>query len=185
MPLVSLRNYVSLGVRGPAAPSRGYGWPQTADGILAAEQRDCRGRRPGPAAIQRPSRAGFSGRLRRGGTMALRLALRNPDRYRRRGFARRSVSRRALAACPLDAGSPLTLLIIALPRFADLSDRPRLPGAVAVSRGRHVGHAAAVSLRRRADDADAARPGCLADGAGHRRRRRRGARDPPLPSEWN
>ena len=34
----------------------------------------------------------------------------------------------------------------------------------------HVRDAAAISLRRRADDADAQRPGLLADGAGHRRR---------------
>src|SRR5687767_7171979 len=40
MPLVSMRNYVGLAVRGPVSgESRGYAWPQTAEGIEAAEQR--------------------------------------------------------------------------------------------------------------------------------------------------
>src|SRR5262245_36155973 len=38
MPLVSLRNYASLGVRGPVRERRGYWWPQTSAGIAAAEQ---------------------------------------------------------------------------------------------------------------------------------------------------
>src|SRR3954468_22381813 len=39
MPLVSLRNYVSLAVRGTSTSGGGYEWPETADAILAAEAR--------------------------------------------------------------------------------------------------------------------------------------------------
>ena len=37
MPLVSLRNYVSLGVRGAGEERRGFAWPQTPDAILPTE----------------------------------------------------------------------------------------------------------------------------------------------------
>ena len=121
-----------------AAERRGFGWPQTADGILAAESADCRSRRPGPAAIQRSSAAAFFWPAT---SRAARWRCASPFATRalcRRRFDRRLLSRRAFAAGPLAAGSPLALLIVALPRFADLSGRPGLPGAVAVSRRRHV-----------------------------------------------
>jgi phospholipase/carboxylesterase len=81
MPLVSLRNYVSLAVRGTSAVERGFGWPDTADAILAAESRIA------DAVTQARQRFNVhSGRIflagaGAGGTMALRLALRSPERY--------------------------------------------------------------------------------------------------------
>src|SRR5262245_19266265 len=39
MPLVSLRNYVSVAVRGTSQLERGFGWEQTGDAIAAAESR--------------------------------------------------------------------------------------------------------------------------------------------------
>src|SRR5947208_15448531 len=39
IPLVSLRNYVSLAVRGTSVDSSGYLWPETPDAVLAAESR--------------------------------------------------------------------------------------------------------------------------------------------------
>jgi phospholipase/carboxylesterase len=81
MPLVSLRNYVSLAVRGPAAQPRGFDWPETADGILAAESRIddavAQARRKFNVHPERIYLAGYGA----GGTMGLRLALRRPDRY--------------------------------------------------------------------------------------------------------
>jgi len=79
MPEVSLRNYVSVGVRGLACETSGYDWPQTPAGIAAAESRVA-------AAVadarQRfnihPQRIFLAG-ANRGGTMALRLALREPE----------------------------------------------------------------------------------------------------------
>ena len=82
MPLVSLRNYVSLAVRGTAKAESGFGWPETADAILAAESRVAE------AVAQARQRfhvhraaAFFWPAAGSGGTMALRLALRWPDRY--------------------------------------------------------------------------------------------------------
>jgi phospholipase/carboxylesterase len=81
MPLVSLRNYVSLAVRGPVTDRRGFGWPQTADSILTAESRIAdavsQARQKFNVHSERIFLAGFGV----GGTMALRLALRHPDRY--------------------------------------------------------------------------------------------------------
>jgi phospholipase/carboxylesterase len=81
MPLVSLRNYVSLAVRGPVADRRGFGWPETADSILTAESRIAdavsQARQKFNVHRERIFLAGFGA----GGTMAMRLALRHPDRY--------------------------------------------------------------------------------------------------------
>jgi len=81
MPLVSLRNYASVAIRGPAACQSGYDWPQTKDAIAAAEARVA------DAVTRAQSRfhihhdriylAGYEA----GGTMAVRLALRNPQQY--------------------------------------------------------------------------------------------------------
>lgn len=81
MPLVSLRNYVSVGVRGPACESRGFGWPQTPDAIHEVESRLALAM----AAAQdrfhiHPQRLFLAG-YASAGTMALRIALRNPDRF--------------------------------------------------------------------------------------------------------
>jgi len=81
MPLISLRNYVSAAVRGPAACQVGYDWPQTKDAIAAAEARvaDAVTRAENRFHIhrQRIFLAGYEA----GGTMAVRLALRNPQQY--------------------------------------------------------------------------------------------------------
>jgi phospholipase/carboxylesterase len=79
MPLISLRNYAAAGVRGPAAAERGgYDWPQSAAGIHAAESRVAdavaRARQRFHIHGGRIFLAGYEA----GGTMALRLALRNP-----------------------------------------------------------------------------------------------------------
>ena len=81
MPLVSLRNYVSLSVRGPNAAERGYAWPESADAILAAESRvDEAVAQARERFNVHPDRIFIAG-AGAGGTMALRLALRWPDRF--------------------------------------------------------------------------------------------------------
>jgi phospholipase/carboxylesterase len=81
MPLVSLRNYVSLSVRGTCPSQSGYTWSQSADAVLTAA-----GRVADVVAQARqrfhvhPSRVFLAG-YGSGGTMALRLALAAPDRY--------------------------------------------------------------------------------------------------------
>jgi phospholipase/carboxylesterase len=81
MPLVSLRNYVSVAVRGTATSARGYAWPQSPESIFTA------GTRVAEAvsdARQRfhihPERVFLAG-SGAGGTMALRLALRARNEY--------------------------------------------------------------------------------------------------------
>lgn len=81
MPLISLRNYASAAVRGPAVLRAGYDWPQTLGGIGMAETRVAE------AASQAKLRFNVhDGRVyllgyEAGGTMAIRLALRNPRLY--------------------------------------------------------------------------------------------------------
>jgi phospholipase/carboxylesterase len=82
MPLVSMRNYVGLAVRGPvAAPRRGFAWPQTTEAIDAAEQRILESIDKACERYhvhrQRVYLAGYES----GGTMAYRVALRNPARF--------------------------------------------------------------------------------------------------------
>jgi phospholipase/carboxylesterase len=82
MPLVSMRNYVGMAVRGPvAAPQRGFAWPQTAKGIEQAEERilEAVDRACDRYNIhhQRIYLAGYES----GGTMAFRIALRHPARF--------------------------------------------------------------------------------------------------------
>ncbi len=75
---VSLRNYVALGVRGPAPHGAGFRWPQTAESIIAAEQlildAVTRARSRLHVHTERIFVAGYDV----AGTMALRMALRNP-----------------------------------------------------------------------------------------------------------
>jgi phospholipase/carboxylesterase len=81
MPLVSLRNYVSLAVRGTSQADRGFEWRETSEGILSAESR--------VAEAVSEARQRFSVHRGRvflagagaGGTMAMRLALRAPEEY--------------------------------------------------------------------------------------------------------
>src|SRR5262245_34607247 len=81
MPLISLRNYVSLGIRGVSEERHGFNWAQTPDAILAAESRIAdavsQARSRFHVHAQRIFVAGYAS----GGTMALRIALRNPERY--------------------------------------------------------------------------------------------------------
>jgi phospholipase/carboxylesterase len=81
MPLVSLRNYVSLAVRGTNPIARGFTWGESADGLMAAEARVAEAV---AQARQRfnvhPARIFLAGNGA-GGTLAIRLALRSPDRY--------------------------------------------------------------------------------------------------------
>ena len=81
MPLVSLRNYVSLAVRGTGDSSGGFAWADTPDAVLAAEIRVAEAV---AAARQRfnvhASRVFLVGHGT-GGTLATRLALRSPERY--------------------------------------------------------------------------------------------------------
>ena len=82
MPLVSTRNYVGLGVRGlVAAERRGYVWPQKADAIAAADQQIADA--IGKARERFNIHAGrvFLAGYQSGGTMAYRIALRNPERF--------------------------------------------------------------------------------------------------------
>lgn len=83
MPHISLRNYVAAGVRGPSAGGGrcGCGWLQSDDAIQSAEQRV---QEAVAAASDKfhvhPGRVFLAG-YQDGGTMAFRLALRQPRRY--------------------------------------------------------------------------------------------------------
>ena len=77
----SLRNYVALGVRGPAPQAAGYRWPQTAEMISTGEQAILdtvsRARSRYHVHPERVFLAGYD----TAGTMALRVALRNPGLF--------------------------------------------------------------------------------------------------------
>ncbi len=82
LPLVSTRNYVGLGVRGPAAAERrGYAWPQTAEGIDAANHQLADAIAKARERFNIHSGRIFLAGYQSGGTMAYRLALRNPERF--------------------------------------------------------------------------------------------------------
>jgi phospholipase/carboxylesterase len=81
MPLVSLRNYVSLAVRGTSANHRGFEWSETADAILSAEARVDEAVAQARQRFNIHRQRIFIAGAGEGGTMALRLALRRPDRY--------------------------------------------------------------------------------------------------------
>lgn len=78
---VSLRNYVAVGVRGPARQRLGYCWPQTAQSIAAAElsilDAVSRARERYHIHSERIFVVGYES----AGTLALRVALRNPERF--------------------------------------------------------------------------------------------------------
>ena len=85
MPLVSLRNYVGVGIRGTCASPHGsrevYDWSQSPADMALAEQRLCDGL---DAASQRfhvsPSKIFLAG-FQSGGTTAFRLAMSHPERF--------------------------------------------------------------------------------------------------------
>jgi phospholipase/carboxylesterase len=81
IPLVSLRNYVSLAVRGTSSAQDGFAWPETADAILAAEARVAEAVDQARQRFNVHSRRIFLAGHGAGGTMAIRLALRSPDRF--------------------------------------------------------------------------------------------------------
>jgi phospholipase/carboxylesterase len=81
MPLVSLRNYVSLAVRGTSQFDRGFGWCETGDGILAAESRVAEAVGQARQRFHVHRERIFLAGCGAGGTMAMRLALRSPERY--------------------------------------------------------------------------------------------------------
>src|SRR5262245_59564632 len=81
MPLISLRNYVSLGVRGVSDNGHGYDWRQSPDAILAAESRVADAVAAARQRFHLHSERVFLAGYASGGTMALRIALRNPARY--------------------------------------------------------------------------------------------------------
>jgi phospholipase/carboxylesterase len=81
MPLVSLRNYVSLAVRGTSQFERGFGWAESADGILAAEARVAEAVAQARQRFHVHRERIFLAGCGAGGTMAMRLALRSPEAY--------------------------------------------------------------------------------------------------------
>jgi phospholipase/carboxylesterase len=102
MPLISMRNYVGLGVRGTVEKfTNGFAWSQSAEGIAEAEERVLesidRVRDKFNIHEGRVFLAGYES----GGTMAIRLALRNPQQFA--GAA-------SLAGAFPSGGSPLVKL---------------------------------------------------------------------------
>jgi phospholipase/carboxylesterase len=81
MPLVSLRNYVSLSVRGTEERTRGFDWSHTADGILAAESQVAEAVAQACQRFNVHRERIFLAGHGAGGTLALRLALRAPERF--------------------------------------------------------------------------------------------------------
>ena len=85
MPLISMRNFVGIGPRGTSLehnPDKtGFTWQQTSNDVFLAEQRvmDCI-----DAATQRFNISTgkiFLAGFQTGGTMAMRVAMRNPERF--------------------------------------------------------------------------------------------------------
>jgi phospholipase/carboxylesterase len=81
MRLISLRNYASAAVRGPDASQSGYDWPQTSEAIAVAESRVAEAVSRAESRFHIHTQRIFLAGYELGGTMAVRLALRNPERY--------------------------------------------------------------------------------------------------------
>jgi phospholipase/carboxylesterase len=81
MPLVSLRNYVSLAVRGTCPTDRGFGWSETSDGIQTAETRVAEAVAEARQRFHVHSGRIFLAGAGAGGTLAMRLAIRDPENY--------------------------------------------------------------------------------------------------------
>ena len=101
MPLVSMRNYVSIGPRGPrpcASGGTGYTWSECEADVTAAEDQRLRVPGGGPRrnSTSPPHRVFLAG-YQAGGTMAFRLGLKYPRKIRRRPVAGRTVSHREFA----------------------------------------------------------------------------------------
>ena len=83
MPHISMRNYAAVGVRGTCGGTsrRGFGWAQSEEAILAAEQRVLDAVAAAESKFHiHPGRVFLAG-YQDGGTMAYRLALRQPQRF--------------------------------------------------------------------------------------------------------
>jgi phospholipase/carboxylesterase len=87
MPLVSMRNYAAVAPRGIRLPDQGggsrehYGWMQTEDHILRAEQRVFDGIELASRQYNiHPQRVFLTG-FDHGGTMAMRIAMSHPSRF--------------------------------------------------------------------------------------------------------
>ncbi len=82
MPLISLRNYVGVAITGEPLPTRrGCAWRQSAEGIIAAENQLADALELVAQKFSIHSQRIFLAGSGAGGTLALRLALRNPDRF--------------------------------------------------------------------------------------------------------
>jgi phospholipase/carboxylesterase len=81
MPLVSLRNYVSVAVQGTSQLEQGFGWEESADGIATAESRAAEAVAQAKQRFNVHSDRVFLVGAGAGGTMAMRLALRSPECY--------------------------------------------------------------------------------------------------------
>jgi phospholipase/carboxylesterase len=81
MPLVSMRNYVAVAPRGPGRDARGHFWPQTEAAIEAAETCVWRAVAAAESRFRLHWGRRFLAGYGCGGTMAIRLALRQPDRF--------------------------------------------------------------------------------------------------------
>jgi phospholipase/carboxylesterase len=82
MPLISMRNYVGVSLTGDSLGARrGWGWQQTAAGIVAAENKLADALEQVTSKFRiHPDRIFLAGNGV-GGTLATRLALRNPERF--------------------------------------------------------------------------------------------------------
>jgi phospholipase/carboxylesterase len=103
-PLVSLRNYVSLAVRGTCELERGFGWSDAGGSLLAAESRVADAIWQATLRFNVHRQRVFLAGSGSGGTMALRLALRSPEQYA--GGA-------SIGGCFPRGGSPLARLAAA------------------------------------------------------------------------
>jgi phospholipase/carboxylesterase len=81
MPLVSLRNYVSLAIRGTEETSGGFSWSDSPDAVLAAELRVADAVALAKQRFNVHSSRVYLAGQGIGGTLALRLALRCPEHY--------------------------------------------------------------------------------------------------------
>ncbi|MEQ8787498.1 MAG: alpha/beta hydrolase-fold protein [Pirellulaceae bacterium] len=81
MPLVSMRNYLAVSPRGTAKAEVGYDWRQSEPQIESAQQRVFAAVEDARKRFHVERRRVFIAGYGAGGTMALRVALRNPDSF--------------------------------------------------------------------------------------------------------
>jgi len=83
MPLISMRNYVAVGPRGPSRceSSSGYEWPQSGPAISAAEHRVFDAIEQVQEKYNIAEKRVFLAGFQSGGTMAFRIALQHPGHF--------------------------------------------------------------------------------------------------------